>query len=335
MAIRKLPNGKYQLDIHPELGTNKRIRRNFRTKAEAQKAQREMMTAYEKTGDFGVQKKDNRRLSELVNQWYELHGLTLRDGEHRQSKLLKYCDKLGNPLARNFTATDFAEFRKKRIESGISFNTANHDLSDLKSLYNKLIELEAWEYENPLAKVKPIKIDEFVPTYLNLEQISLLLSCYQDDVYLVVKVCLSTGCRWSEAQNLLKTQVRDNKISFEKTKNSHARIVPISSELFDEIQAFGRNRKSKLFDHAIDRFKYYFPEEIELPRGQLTHVLRHSFAVHFMLDGGNILDLQKILGHKTLAMTLRYAQYHPDYLKDAVTRNPIARMSASKELPDG
>jgi site-specific recombinase XerD len=32
---------------------------------------------------------------------------------------------------------------------------------------------------------------------------------------------------------------------------------------------------------------------IVLPRGQLTHVLRHTFAAHFMMAGGNILALQK------------------------------------------
>ena len=32
---------------------------------------------------------------------------------------------------------------------------------------------------------------------------------------------------------------------------------------------------------------------IVLPRGQLTHVLRHTFTAHFMMSGGNILALQK------------------------------------------
>ena len=42
-----------------------------------------------------------------------------------------------------------------------------------------------------------------------------------------------------------------------------------------------------------------------------------------MRQRGNILDLQKILGHKTLQMTLRYAQFHPDYLADAINKNPL------------
>ncbi|WP_222101899.1 hypothetical protein [Methylomonas koyamae] len=37
-------------------------------------------------------------------------------------------------------------------------------------------------------------------------------------------------------------------------------------------------------------------------KGQLTHVLRHTFASHFMMNGGNILTLQKILGNGSLKL---------------------------------
>ncbi len=57
---------------------------------------------------------------------------------------------------------------------------------------------------------------------------------------------------------------------------------------------------------------------IVLPRGQLTHVLRHTFAAHFMMSGGNILALQKILGHHDIKMTMRYAHLAPDHLETAL-----------------
>ncbi|MBF0133946.1 MAG: tyrosine-type recombinase/integrase [Magnetococcales bacterium] len=63
---------------------------------------------------------------------------------------------------------------------------------------------------------------------------------------------------------------------------------------------------------------------IELPSGQLTHIFRHTFASHFMMNGGNILVLQKLLGHGSLAMTVRYAHLSPDHLREAVDFNPMA-----------
>ncbi|EFE4865564.1 tyrosine-type recombinase/integrase, partial [Escherichia coli] len=58
--------------------------------------------------------------------------------------------------------------------------------------------------------------------------------------------------------------------------------------------------------------------------GQAVHALRHTFASHFMMNGGNILTLQKILGHAKIQTTMIYAHLAPDYLQDAVRFNPIA-----------
>ncbi len=70
------------------------------------------------------------------------------------------------------------------------------------------------------------------------------------------------------------------------------------------------------FRRALDR------SGIELPKGQASHALRHTFASHFIQKGGNILTLQRILGHSSLAMTMRYAHLAPDHLRDAVMLGP-------------
>ena len=50
------------------------------------------------------------------------------------------------------------------------------------------------------------------------------------------------------------------------------------------------------------------------------HALRHTFASHFVMAGGNILSLQKILGHSDIKITLLYAHLAPDYLADEMDR---------------
>lgn len=37
---------------------------------------------------------------------------------------------------------------------------------------------------------------------------------------------------------------------------------------------------------------------IQLPQGQASHALRHLLR-HFMMNGGNIMTLQKVLGHSS------------------------------------
>ncbi|WP_252866705.1 tyrosine-type recombinase/integrase, partial [Shigella boydii] len=51
-------------------------------------------------------------------------------------------------------------------------------------------------------------------------------------------------------------------------------------------------------------------------------VSRIPGAVH-MMNGGNILTLQKILGHAKIQTTMIYAHLAPDYLQDAVRFNPL------------
>ena len=58
----------------------------------------------------------------------------------------------------------------------------------------------------------------------------------------------------------------------------------------------------------------------------MTHILRHTFASHFMIKGGNILTLQRILGHQSLTMTMRYAHLAPDHLQEAIRLNPLGEV---------
>jgi len=60
------------------------------------------------------------------------------------------------------------------------------------------------------------------------------------------------------------------------------------------------------------------------------HSLRHTFASHFMMAGGNILTLQKLLGHSDIATTMTYAHLSPDHIAAEV-----ARLSFAAPAPAG
>jgi len=82
--------------------------------------------------------------------------------------------------------------------------------------------------------------------------------------------------------------------------------------------------KGRLFKNCYGAFRSALERtDIELPPGQLTHVLRHTFASHFMMNGGNILVLQRVLGHTDIKMTMRYSHFAPEHLEEAFRLNPL------------
>ena len=48
------------------------------------------------------------------------------------------------------------------------------------------------------------------------------------------------------------------------------------------------------------------------------HALRHTFASHYVMAGGNLLALQKLLGHAQIEVTARYL--HPGSSRDAADK---------------
>ena len=49
------------------------------------------------------------------------------------------------------------------------------------------------------------------------------------------------------------------------------------------------------------------------------HDLRHTFASHLIMRGASIKEVQELLGHKTMTMTLRYAHLSQEHKKKAVS----------------
>ncbi|MFA0672260.1 tyrosine-type recombinase/integrase, partial [Vibrio splendidus] len=63
--------------------------------------------------------------------------------------------------------------------------------------------------------------------------------------------------------------------------------------------------------------------KIDLPKGQMTHVLRHTFASHYVMNGGNIVKLRDVLGHREITTTMRYAHLAPEHLEETLILNPL------------
>ncbi len=311
--------------MRPEGRHGKRVRKQFDTKAEALRFEAHIKSQADQ-GEWNPAKPDHRRLSDLCDQWYEQHGKHLKDGERRLRKLSLIANALNDPIGNQLTPDRFLKYRGNKKASP---KTLNNELGYLNAVYNELERTEQIKYSNPLAKVRPIKLVENELSYLMIDEVKELLDSIKGQtdnphVLLITKICLATGCRWGEAESLHRRNISNGKITFTDTKSKKNRTVPISPELEKDIVNHG---KGKLFTGSITSFRRALARTtIELPKGQAAHVLRHTFASHFIMGGGDILTLQRILGHSSIVMTMRYAHLSPDHLTEAIQLNPLAKV---------
>jgi integrase len=137
---------------------------------------------------------------------------------------------------------------------------------------------------------------------------------------LLVLIALTTGMRIAEIFALKWSDIlhRESLIAVRsKLKGGKIRYVPMTPELATEIQ---RSPAVIGEDHIFppkrgatgerQRVEGSFETVLELAgiREFRFHDLRHTFASWYMMNGGDLYELAKILGHSNIKMTERYAK---------------------------
>ncbi|MGF1761032.1 tyrosine-type recombinase/integrase [Photobacterium sagamiensis] len=339
MSVRNLKDSKpkpWLCECYPQGRAGKRIRKRFTTRGEAITFERFTMKEVDDKPWLG-DKPDHRRLSEIIELWYKLHGKNIKSGAHAKRRMMILCEEVGDPIASLFSAKSFVHYRANRKTKANNRHTEelspashNYDQSWLQAVFNYLIEVKEWKLPNPMNGVKPIKLSENELTYLSNEQICHLLEVIQssrvsDQLEKIVKICISTGARVMEAVELRGAQLAKCSITFTNTKGKRNRTLPITQELYDEIYQPTSGRLFSVSYGVVHKWiTRAFPD---LPKGQSTHVLRHTFASHLMMNGCNILTLQKALGHTDIKQTMVYAHLSPDHLIEVRDLNPLNQLS--------
>ncbi len=331
MAIKKLNDGSWRVQIQRKhIKNGKRLRRKFKTQLEAEIFQRDYLERHKPLNEND----DKRTLLELIELWEKYIGISLEDTKNRVRILKAMNRDLDNPIASQLTAEQFVEYRYKRLKA-VTGKTINNHHGYLNAVYNALRKLKIIDYECPTCHIQMIKLHERELSYLNHHEIEMILDnmrshCINKSTWYVTQICIRTGARWGEAEQLKAKQVKNGKITFLRTKGKKNRTIPIEPIFYKQLKKFIGNKKSeqRIFTNCISAFRrtiYRLEKKgkIELVRGQMTHILRHTFASYYIINGGNILTLQKILGHTDIKMTMRYAHLAEDHLMTASHLNPI------------
>lgn len=310
------------VDVRPQGRNGKRIRKKFPTKAEAQQYERWIIGKMHNK-EWLPSYQDKRPFSELIDMWWKYHGQTLKDGQRAHSKLKNIDVYMKHPDATDITSSSLSEYRAARLEDGKKPKTINNDMMLISGVFTALIAQGHYTGENPVSGLKRIKITKKEMGFLDKNDIDKLLTVMNGDNLLAIKLCLATGARWGEIEKLERQHITKYKVTFIDTKNGENRTIPISESLYNELMA-DDTRKIIFKDVKYWEIRKIINDNFpHLPNGQSVHALRHTFASHFMMNGGNIITLRMILGHKNIQQTMVYSHFSPSYLLDVVKLNPL------------
>lgn len=215
---------------------------------------------------------------------------------------------------------------------------SNKTVNNIFTLFCSIINFSIKEelIKNDITKyIKKEKIDNQREKFLTLEEISILFKELKDDkrLFLFCKLALTTGARLATILNISKKDIdfSNHIITLKDFKNNTTYKTFLTNEVVDILKAWTNDivLKDKLFNTnptTIQRqilkilHKLFNKEVDSSDRKNLVvlHTLRHTFASHLAINSVPIFTIQKLMNHKDIKMTLRYAKLSPDSGKDAI-----------------
>jgi site-specific recombinase XerD len=147
----------------------------------------------------------------------------------------------------------------------------------------------------------------------------------------ILLLLLDTGLRVSEAGGLRLGDLRADGTLKVRGKGSKERIVPVGGTARQAIVRYLGQRgplDGRGIQQAIRRLK----TKIGVSGRLSPHSLRHTFARSYLVNGGDVFSLQRILGHTTLDMVKRYvALADVDLVERHRGASPADRLMGGKE----
>jgi len=250
---------------------------------------------------------------------------TLSDYNNTFRKFSSFLGK--DPRVDKITSTSIAQFLANM--NGVSKKTTLNYHTGLSSLWNYLVKL-GYVKQHVVRLVDPPRPEDKLIVPFDRQEIVDLLAKTENTKAAVrnraiILLLLDTGIRASE---LCSLRVKD--IDLEKRKirafgkGSKERSIPFHISTQKALEIYFDIRKLKGYNKRNEPvFMTYYRIPSQLDRIDLLHVLgkigeraevaschphrfRHTFAIQFLRNGGNIYTLQALLGHTTLDMVKRY-----------------------------
>jgi integrase len=267
----------------------------------------------------------------------EREGKAVMDSDIGFRRLL---ERFGGRRADSIATREVKEWRDELLE-GHTPATVNRHLTILRAVLRMAVRDKRID-SGALPEIEPFEENNERTRWLNDEEEARLMAAAPEYLRPALLVDIHTGLRRGELLNLRWDDIDflGQSIRVRESKSGKGRNVPMDSVVIKTLVALRSARRERLRSRVVRQSeasgyvfsaprggfmgnlnRHWYPT---LKRASLEglhfHDLRHTFGSRLALANVPIFTIQKLMGHRTLAMTMRYAHLSKDHLREAVER---------------
>ncbi len=274
--------------------------------------------------------------TDLINRWLE-ESQPRTTNRKAWAKRQRYTMVKVWPYLDAIIGPQDAQRIVRTLSSRYAPGTVKNTLATIKAAWQwaaseGIVEANPWTVRMPTVQQRV--------EYLSRSEVAALIAAadaHRDVVAVAVRLAIYAGLRVSEVYGLrwravdLDRGVMTIRNGFRDapTKSRRERVIPIADQLRDALAEWQKRCPSRemVCPSAADGAKIRRPDIRYLYRKAGLHVpsapwhgLRHTFASHFLMSGGSLLTLQRLLGHSSVAVTQIYSHLSDEHVAGEIKK---------------
>jgi len=257
----------------------------------------------------------------------------------------KFLVKRGATGLASCTESDAVSYVLELSNESKSKSTINRKVSALRTYFDYCIR-KGMRSDNPFSKIKSARSDRRQIDYLTIREVEQLLALPDNSRKgirdrALLEFMYGTGARVTEVVRL-KFEDTNLRMGFVTLKdvNEESRIVPLGkyaraalTQYFDEVYDSMRGEERTDDDYVFINFRGEpltrqgiwkilkdYGDMIGADSKMTPQILRDSFAVHILQNGGDLKTLQELMGFEDMSVGIAYLAVTDIHVRDVFNR---------------